>query len=559
MYDAFRVSGIYGIGLRRCSWLVALTFLIGAIAVPAASHASADFTFISDPAQPSLPLGSTLAGVADLTGGTVPDLILLDGETRSVGVMLGNGAGGFGAPSWFAVAGGPSAVGVADFNSDGNPDLLVSLEPLVPPSNHGAEPDMVQILFGNGQGGFTAGPVIDLPEAGAAYVGDFTGNGDEDLVVAPNDCTAGGNYKKYYMLLGNGHGELTPGPVYESPRSGGCYTLVGDFTGSGRDDLVTKPESPGEEEAIVVLPGEPDGSFGSPILTPTPQFTTHSSFLAGAADLDGEGKLGLVLRSFAEPMGQVEVFKGNGDGGFSEVGAFMSEQSRFSFWVALGDFGGNGDVDVVTVGSQLSVLANNGFGVLSPAFTATLATALTSAYVADVNGDDRPDIIVAGSTLQIFLNEPAAPIVGQPIAAPTAQPIAPSLQNVRESARRWREGRATRKLRGVKTLPNHTTFSFSLNEQATVNFSFTQRTAGRSVDGKCAAKSARNTDHKACERTTADGTLSFTGHSGSNNAIFAGHISRLEKLKPGSYTVTVMATNTAGHSGPARLGFTVLT
>jgi hypothetical protein len=472
--------------------------------------------------------------------------------------MLGNGAGGFGTPSWFAVAGRPSAVSVADFNSDGNPDLLVSLEPLVPPSNHGAEPDMVQILFGNGQGGFTAGPVIDLPEAGPVYIGDFIGNGDEDVVVAPNGCTAGGNNKKYYMLLGDGHGDLAPGPVYESPRSGGCYSLVGDFTGSGRDDLVTKPESPGEEGAIVVLPGEPDGSFGSPIVTPTPRFATHDAFLAGAADLDGEGKLGLVLRSFAEPMGQVEVFKGNGDGSFSEVGAFLSEQSHFSFWVALGDFSGNGDVDVVTVGSQLSVLANNGFGVLSPAFTTTLATSQTSAYVADVNGDGRPDIVVAGSTLQIFLNEPVAPVVGQPIAAPVTQPVAPSLQDVRESARRWREGRATRKFRGMKTLPNHTTFSFSLNEQATVNFSFTQRTTGRSVDGKCVVKSARNTNRKACERTTADGTLSFAGHSGSNTVIFSGDISRLETLKPGIYTVAVAATNAAGHSDPTRLGFTIL-
>jgi hypothetical protein len=50
-----------------------------------------------------------------------------------------------------------------------------------------------------------------------------------------------------------------------------------------------------------------------------------------------------------------------------------------SFWVVFGDFGGNGDVDVVTVGSQLSVLTNNGFGVLLPAFTTALAATQTSA------------------------------------------------------------------------------------------------------------------------------------------------------------------------------------
>lgn len=558
-YDLFRVTGIYGIALWRCGWLVVLTLLIGAIAVPATTHAGVNFTFVPDPAQPSLPSGSALAAVAELTGGAVPDLIVLDSETRSVGVMLGNGTGGFGAPSWFPVAGRPDAVSVADFNSNGNPDLLVSLEPLVPPSSHGPEPDMVQILFGNGQGGFTTGPAINLPEAGPIYVGDFTGNGDQDVIVTPNSCTAGSNDNKYYMLLGDGHGALTPGPVYESPRSGGCYTLVGDFTGNGRDDLVTKPESPGEEEAIVVLPGEPDGSFGPPIVTPTPQLATHGAFLAGAADLDGEGTLDLILRSFEEPMGQVEVFKGNGDGGFSEVGAFPSEQSNFSFWTALGDFGGNGDVDVVTVGSQLSVLANDGFGVLSPAFTTALGTPQTNAYVADVNGDGRPDIILTGSAVQIFLNEPVPPVIGQPVATPVAKPVVPLLRDARESAQRWHEGNARGKHRGRKTLPDHTTFSFSLNERATVSFSFRQRTTGRSVGGKCVAKSARNENHKVCQRTSADGTLPFTGHSGSNTVIFAGHISHSNTLKPGSYTVTITATNAAGHSDPTRLGFTIVT
>jgi hypothetical protein len=539
--------------MRRCGSLVVLTLLMGVVSVPAAAHAGADFTFVPDPAQPTLPPGSTLATVGELTGGSVPDLVIIDRETESVGVMIGNGAGGFGAPSWFPVGGRADAVSVADFNGDGDPDLLVSLEPLVPSSHHGPEPDMVQILSGNGQGSFTTGPAIELPEAGPTYVGDFTGNGHEDVVVAPNGCTAGGNDNKYYMLLGDGHGDLTPGPVYEAPRAGGCYFLVGDFTGTGRDDLVTKPESAGEDEAIVVLPGEPDGSFGPPVVTPTPQLATHGAFLAGAADLDGEGTLDLVLRSFEEPMGRVEILKGNGDGGFSEVGAFPSEQPDFSFWVALGSFGGNGDVDVVTIGSQLSVLANNGFGGFTP-----LGTVQSDAYVADVNGDGRPDIVVGWNSLQIFLNQQVAPIVGPPIAPPASHPLAPSLRDARESARRWHERRAPRESRGTSELPDHTTVSFSLNEPATVSFSFAHRVAGRSVGGKCLARSARDARHKVCERISAAGTLSFTGQSGPNTVVFAGHISRSKALEPGNYTLTITATTSAGRSDPARLYFTIV-
>ncbi len=556
-YDRFRVNGIYGVALRRCVWLTALAALIGA--VPATAHAGTNFTFVPDPVQPSLPLGSTLATVGELTSGTAPDLVVIDRETESVGVMLGNGSGTFGSPTWFPLAGRPDAVSVADFNNDGDPDLLVSLEPLVPSPHHGPEPAMVQILSGDGQGGFTVEPAINLPEAGPTYVGDFTGDGDEDVVVAPNGCTAGGNLDKYYMLLGDGHGDLTPGPVYESSRAGGCYFLVGDFTGRGRDDLVTKPESPGEEEAIVVLPGEPDGSFGPPIVTPVPQLATHGAFLAGAADLEPGGPLDLVLRSFEEPTGQVEVFRGNGEGSFSEVGAFPSEQPHYSFWVALGEFEGRGETDIVTVGSQLSVLANDGLDAFTPAYTTPLGTVQSAAYVADVNGDGRPDLIVGWNTIQIFLNEQVAPPVGPPIDPPAAsQPIAPSLRDLRESARRWHEGSTRGNSNRKKALSDHTTFSFSLSEQATVSLSFTHYTTGRSVHGTCMTRSTADVYHKACKRTLPDGTLTFAGHSGSNAITFAGHISRSKTLEPGTYTVTVTATNIAGPSNPERLGFTIV-
>jgi hypothetical protein len=206
-------------------------------------------------------------------------------------------------------------------------------------------------------------------------------------------------------------------------------------------------------------------------------------------------------------MGRIKIFSGTGAGGFSEVGAFPSEQAGYSFWTALGDFGGGGDVDVVTVGSQLSVLANNGFGTLSPAFTAPLGIAQTDAFVADVNGDGRPDVILGSAALQIFLNEPTSPAAGQAAPLPAAQPGAPSVQDARESARRWREsgardrrGRRKAPTERRETLPYHTTFSFSLNEQATVNLSFSRRAGGRSVAGGCAASSSKDSEHRVCER-----------------------------------------------------------
>jgi len=52
--------------------------------------------------------------------------------------------------------------------------------------------------------------------------------------------------------------------------------------------------------------------------------------------------------------------------------------------------------------------------------------------------------------------------------------------------------------------------------------------------------------------------LSFIGHSGTNHVVFLGRISRSNKLKPGHYTLLITAENSAGHSSPHQLRFTIV-
>lgn len=60
--------------------------------------------------------------MANLTGERVPDLVVENPQTDALGVMLGNGAGAFGAPSSIALDGHPLTPRIADFNGDGYPD-----------------------------------------------------------------------------------------------------------------------------------------------------------------------------------------------------------------------------------------------------------------------------------------------------------------------------------------------------------------------------------------------------------------------------------------------------
>ena len=549
-------------GLSR---LFALSLLIATAAFPGFAHASPNFTFVADPAQPSLAPGSGVAAVADLTGSGVPDLVLIDEGDNSVGVMLGNGAGGFGAPTWYQLAGKPANdVSVADFSNDGHADLLVGVETAPPPTPQGGiTPNKVQLLSGDGQGNFTVGQPIALPEVGRVYVGDFTGNGDQDAVVAPDGCTGGANARKYYMLLGNGHGELTPGPVYESPRTGGCASWVGDFTGDGRDDILTQSASPVEEEAIVVLPGESDGSFGAPIVTPTPEFAPYSAFVGAVGDLYGNGKLDVVVRAIKQSAGQVVVMDGNGTGGFTEGGFYPLEQpNSFNFNVALGAFADDGHVDIAAIGSPflaspLTVLTNGGDGSFSEVLIPSLGVSYGEAFIADVNRDGRPDVILnLQSELHIFLDEPASP-PARPSSSLT-KTSTPSLQKVRESTKRWREGSRLARLSRKGGPPVGTTFSFLLNETATASFSFTQQLIGRTVRGRCVAETSKNRHGRSCKRKVTAGALSFTAQAGTNKIAFQGRISRSKRLKPGFYTLKIRATNSAGVSNTKQLTFTIV-
>jgi PKD domain len=151
-------------------------------------------------------------------------------------------------------------------------------------------------------------------------------------------------------------------------------------------------------------------------------------------------------------------------------------------------------------------------------------------------------------------------------AAPTSPAsIPPDITRVAQSHKRWRAGntlartsKGRSKTKRAKP-PLGTTFSFTLNEQASVTLTFTQQVPGRSVKGMCAALTRQNRRKRSCERTVTPGTLSFTGHVGQNEIRFQGRISSSEQLRPGRYTLLIIATNTTGQrSTPKRLRFTVL-
>jgi hypothetical protein len=153
-------------------------------------------------------------------------------------------------------------------------------------------------------------------------------------------------------------------------------------------------------------------------------------------------------------------------------------------------------------------------------------------------------------------NGPATPSHQPPSA--TAVPQPPSITAVHQSHSIWREGSALAHASAKKTLPVGTTFSFSLNESATVTFEFSQSASGRKVREKCLAQTRKNKKDQSCTRTVLAGTLAFAAHSGENKVHFEGPISKHKKLKPGSYTLLVTAAASGNPSAPRTLHFTIV-
>jgi hypothetical protein len=120
--------------------------------------------------------------IRDLGNGNA-DLVLSDPSGASIAVLLGNGDGTFGNATLYSVqqfgAANPNAVGVADFNRDGNLDIAVAIT--------GGVAD-IALLYGNGDGTFQDPVVVAQPsgEVNGLAIGDFNKDGAPDLAV-PED------------------------------------------------------------------------------------------------------------------------------------------------------------------------------------------------------------------------------------------------------------------------------------------------------------------------------------------------------------------------------------
>jgi len=368
--------------------------------------------------------------VADVNTDGLPDLVSLNFNTsNTVGVLLGTGAGTFGAATFYSPGANssPRGVTVADVNNDGLPDLVTA--------NNSS--NTLGVLLGKSAasgGGFQPAqqyatePQTQYPSRPySVAVADLNGDGLPDLVAANFGTNTLG------VLLGKSAasgGGFEPVQIYPTSTGGSLPrdVKVADVNGDGVPDLITALSNTGD---IGVLLGKSAASGGGfqPVQTYSLGRGDAYPYSVVVADINADGLPDLVapLTNYNAVGVLLGKSAANG-GGFQPVQTYSTINQQLVD-VAVGDLNSDGVLDIVT-GSRTN--SSVGMGVLLGKSAASgggfqtinfIAPGGGRVQVADVSGDGRPDLVTGSVAVQ--LNTTGAPVLD--FRARTEGPIGATL------------------------------------------------------------------------------------------------------------------------------------
>jgi hypothetical protein len=364
---------VFGFGLSPLTGTVNFADITSGTALAPATLSSSTRTFLP---QQTYPVNTPVdVASGDFNGDGNLDLAVIDAADKTVNVLLGNGDGTFSLAQSYAAGANPVAVVIGDFNADGILDLAVA-----------DQANGVAILLGNGDGTFQPAQEYLAATPSSLVVGDFNGDGIADLAVG----AATGN--AITVLLGNGDGTFQT-PLALSTGTSPWQVATGDVNGDGNADLVVANNGDG---TVSVLLGNGDGTF-----------KTQQTYNVGSGpsaltlkDFDGNGTLDIAVVNMNDNT--LSVLPGNGDGTFQPQATYpVGNQGNTAGQALLAtDINGDGKLDLVVANpasNSVGVLLGNGNGTFQTQQTYAAGNGPSRFVVGDFNADGAADIAVVNS------------------------------------------------------------------------------------------------------------------------------------------------------------------
>ncbi|CAF1313567.1 unnamed protein product [Rotaria sordida] len=310
------------------------------------------------------------------------DFVVANSGTNSIGIFLAQANKTFTDQQIYPTGfdSRPYSLVVNDFNNDNYLDIAVA--------NYGT--NNIGIFLGNKNGKFSNQSVFSLNSSRPVFIttGDFNNDNQIDIVVASN------NTNTINILLGNNNGSFQDQTTYSTGYDSFPFALVvGDFNKDNQLDIAVANYG---TDNIGIFLGYGNGSFTNQKTYTTTLNSKPSSIAVG--DLNNDNYLDIIVTHSA--TGKIGIFFGYDDGTFKIQTTFLISSKSRPYYITLGDFDKDNQLDVVVVDSdndQVHILLqyDNRTFVTTTTYDGIYGSRPVFVAITDFNKDNQSDIAIA--------------------------------------------------------------------------------------------------------------------------------------------------------------------